>query len=228
MCRAPPPRAALSRSTCRRSPVPPLPQAALASPRLATLPGYLPEPLFATARRRCNPTNATSCSLQIPRVALWPAAALVLPDAVFRARHAIPAATQAPPRPPHMPSTPNTASLTHCALSSNLKHVLSSKCIPSSASAPTISLPFLFPDPVPYRTSAAATARRRQPPPLPPSPDPVLLEHHRDPLVLPSPSNFILPRPNIIFHSAGKLKPASAQPRRRPNATLSLSPNPWY
>jgi hypothetical protein len=85
-----------------------------------------------------------------------------------------------------------------------------------------------LPDPAPYWTSAAATARRRQPPPLPPSSDPVLLEHHRDPLVVPSPSNFILPRPNIISRSAGKLHPAAARPRRRLDATLSLSPNQGY
>jgi hypothetical protein len=34
----------------------------------------------------------------------------------------------------------------------------------------------------------------------------VLLEHRHDPLVLPSPSNFILPHPNSIFHSASELE----------------------
>jgi hypothetical protein len=58
------PRAAQSRATCRLSPVPPFPRLALASPRRATLPGRLLEPLFAAARRHCNPIGATSCSLQ--------------------------------------------------------------------------------------------------------------------------------------------------------------------
>jgi hypothetical protein len=80
----------------------------LASPRLVTLPGYLPELLFAATHRRCNPTNTTSCSLQTPRVAPWPAAALVLPAVVFRAHQAILAATRAPPRPPRTPPTAST------------------------------------------------------------------------------------------------------------------------
>jgi hypothetical protein len=128
----------------------------------------------------------------------------------------------------HACRRPPTLPLAHYAVSSNLKHVLSYKCSSSSTPAPTISRPFLFPDPAPYWTSAAATARRRQPPPLRPSPDPVLLEHRRDPLVFPSPSNFILPCSNIISRSAGKLQPTAARPRRRPNATLSLNPNQGY
>jgi hypothetical protein len=73
---------------------------------------------------------------------------------------------------------------------------------------PSTSSPqhFPFPSVDPRRTSAATPGRRRQPPTPPPSPDPVLLEHRRDPLVLPSPSNFIFPHPNIISRSAGELK----------------------
>jgi hypothetical protein len=73
---------------------------------------------------------------------------------------------------------------------------------------PSTSSPqhFPFPSVAPCRTSAATPGRRRQPPTPPPSPNPVLLEHRRDPLVLPSPSNFTLPHPNIISRSAGELK----------------------
>jgi hypothetical protein len=73
---------------------------------------------------------------------------------------------------------------------------------------PSTSSPqhFLFPSVAPRRTSAATLGRRRQPPTPPLSPDPVLLEHHRDPLVLPSPSNFVLPHPNIVSRSAGELE----------------------
>jgi hypothetical protein len=73
---------------------------------------------------------------------------------------------------------------------------------------PSTSSPrhFLLLSVAPHQSAAAATARRRQPPLLPPSPDPELLEHHRDPLVLTSPSNFVLLHPNIISRSAGELK----------------------
>jgi hypothetical protein len=78
--------------------------------------------------------------------------------------------------------------------------------IPSCLHATTFPRPFPLPSTTPPRTSAIVSGRRRQPPTPPPSPNPVLLEHHRDPLVLPSPTNFILPRPNIISRSAGELK----------------------
>jgi hypothetical protein len=73
---------------------------------------------------------------------------------------------------------------------------------------PSTSSPqhFPFPSVAPRRTSTATPGRRRQPPTPPPSPDPVLLEHRHNPLVLPSPSNFVLPHPNIISRSAGELK----------------------
>jgi hypothetical protein len=65
---------------------------------------------------------------------------------------------------------------------------------------------FPFSSVAPRRTSTATPGRRRQPPTPPSSPDPVLLEHRHDPLVLPGPSNFILPHPNIVSRSAGELK----------------------
>jgi hypothetical protein len=79
-------------------------------------------------------------------------------------------------------------------------------CIPSCLHATTFPRPFPLPSTTPRRTSATASGRRRQPPTPPPSLDLVLLEHRRDPLVLPSPSNFILPHPNIISRTAGELK----------------------
>jgi hypothetical protein len=78
--------------------------------------------------------------------------------------------------------------------------------IPSCLHATTFPRPFPLPSTTPRRTSAIASGRRHQPPTPPPSPNPVLLEHRHNPLVLPSPTNFILPRPNIISHSAGELK----------------------
>jgi hypothetical protein len=58
---------------------------------------------------------------------------------------------------------------------------------------------------IPHQTSTATTAHCRQLSSLPPNPNPAQLEHRSDSLVLPSPSNFISPRPTIIPHSADEL-----------------------
>jgi hypothetical protein len=71
--------------------------------------------------------------------------------------------------------------------------------------ATTFPRPFPLPSTTPHQTSATASGRHHQPPTPPSSLDPVLLEHRYDQLVLPSPSNFILLHPNIVFRSAGEL-----------------------
>jgi hypothetical protein len=70
--------------------------------------------------------------------------------------------------------------------------------IPSCLHVTTFPRPFPPPSTTPRRTSDIASGRRRQPPTPPSSPAPVLLEHRHDPLVLHSPTNFILPHPNIV------------------------------
>jgi hypothetical protein len=67
----------------------------------------------------------------------------------------------------------------------------------SFSPAPTTSL---------HPTSAASPGHRRQPPTPPPGSNPVLPEHHRDPLVLLSLSNFGFSHRSTTLHSAGELQ----------------------
>jgi hypothetical protein len=124
----------------------------------------------------------------------------------------------------HACRRPQTLPLAHCALFSNLKHVLSSICILSSTPATTSSLPFLFPDPAPHRTSAATTAHRRQPSSLPSSPNPVLLEHRNDHWCSQAhPISFSHARPPSPTAPASFCS-AAARPCRRPAVAEPLHP----
>jgi hypothetical protein len=121
--------------------------------------------LLLVVTTRCSPVNRRSSS---PRCLL----------------------PHAPRCPRHCPSS--APAITHWALSSTRSTSWSSQCTSSYIPAPTFPRPFLFPTTAPHRTSSVASGRRRQPPTLFPIPDPMLLEHRRDPLVLPSPPNLAL------------------------------------
>jgi hypothetical protein len=198
------PRTAQGRATCRLSPVPPFPRAALASPRRATPPVVCPSrssPPLAVAATRSAPPPAPHRSH-----ASLPGRPLPYPSP-------LPSSARATPTPSlpelrrgrHARRRSLTLPLTRCVLFSNLKHVLSPQCILSFAPATIISPTFLSPNPAPHRTSAAPPGHRHQPPTPPPVPDPVLLEHHRDSLQLINPPNSIFSNPSVVPHSAGEL-----------------------
>jgi hypothetical protein len=118
------------------------------------------------------------------------------------------------PRPPRSPPAARTSYRSLCPLF-HLKRILELQCPSSRIPAPTFPRPFSFPTTVPHRTSTAVSAHRRQPPTPLPILDPLLLEHCRDPLVLPSPPNFAL-----VHRNDRTTTPVSSSFRRR-SASLS-------
>jgi hypothetical protein len=174
--------AILHRATC-----PSLPRCRLSRPRAGLFPPChtacrQPEPPCTAARRRCDPISTTSCSLQIPRVALQPAATVAFPPAaVLRARQLTP-----PLLEPRRAAT-RAAGMPALALAQSHLFLDSERILEFLTHSllrlhTHISLVLSCFDHHPYRTSAAPPGHRRQTPTPPPDPDPVLLEHHRDSL----------------------------------------------
>jgi hypothetical protein len=215
--------AVLNRATC-----PSLNCCRLPRPRAGFFPPChaacrLPEPPCTAAPRRCDPISTTSCSLQIPRAALRPAAAVVFPQLPSSA-----CATPTPPLPELRRAATRTASVpapalaqTHLLLDSErilelLTHLLLRSHTP-------ISLVPSAPITPPRPTSAAPPGHHRQPPTPPPNSDPVLLEHHRDSLQLIDPPNFVFLHPSVVPRSAGELQFAARS--ASPLTALTAAPH---
>jgi hypothetical protein len=192
-------------------------------PRCRLLRPYAGRPYFChaarlsarAAPRHCSPSqqpSATSCFSvipTIPRVTPWPTATLLLPAAFFHARHAVPAANRVSPcrhaRRWHAGScfrttTSCSRSRAHPGAPSTLVLVLHTHILLIFSCSDHLPSPDLRRASWPPSSATHAT----------PGSNPVLPEHHRDPLVLLSPSNFGFSHRSTTLHSASELRASSS------------------
>jgi hypothetical protein len=160
--------------------------------------------------RTHRPHAALSCATCPPTPCPPPSrprAGLLLPPHV----------TPPPPEPPRLPSACQLPLPCNHAFfwtpSTSLSSPRTRSCI---CTRPFCSL-FSVPTTAPHRTSAAPSGRRRQPPTPLPIPDPVLLEHRHDPLVLPN----NLPNLALVHRNDRTTTPVSSSFRCRSALPLS-------